>query len=242
MFQRAVRLFARARRNRACRSRVRANVELALRIPRTPFPASAFPRTAAPRRAQTLSQVTLPFDDGALVAQTLAGRSEAFEELVTRYDRAVYHLSLKTLRDPEEAKDATQEAFFKAYRGLATFRPGAKFSTWLFSIAYHACCDRIARRKRYTDAELPDRADPAPGPEAVVLARGEAGMLRAAIDELPEKYRIVITLYHLQGKHYEEIAQVLELPMGTVKTHLFRAKELLRRRLAGDPCGGEEMR
>ncbi len=227
-------MFQCTQRNRAHPSRVRANVELAL----------SFPGTAIPLGRHAVARVTLPVDDGTLVAQTLGGRSEAFEELVTRYDRAVYHLSLKTLRDAEEAKDATQEAFFKAYRGLATFRPGAKFSTWLFSIAYHACCDRIARRKRYTDAELPERADPSPGPEAVVLARDQAGMLRAAIDELPEKYRIAITLYHLQGKQYEEIAQVLELPMGTVKTHLFRAKELLRRKLGGlqDAYSEEDLR
>ena len=169
--------------------------------------------------------------DGSLVAETLTGRTEAFGTLVERYDRAVYNLALRTLRDPEEAKDATQEAFFKAFRSLRTFRPDAKFSTWILSIAYHACCDRLSRRKRYTGDELPDRADPSPGPEAVALREDESRRLRAAIDALPDKYRAVVTLYHLQGRQYEEIAKVLELPMGTVKTHLFRAKELLRKRL-----------
>jgi RNA polymerase sigma-70 factor (ECF subfamily) len=172
-------------------------------------------------------------DDASLIAATLAGRSEAFGTLVERYDRAVYNLCLRTMRDAEEAKDATQEAFFKAFRALRTFRPEAKFSTWIFSIAYHACCDRLARRKRFADGELPDRADPGPGPEAQAERGDEARVLRAAIDALPEKYRAVITLYHLQGRQYDEIAEVLKLPMGTVKTHLFRAKELLRRRLAG---------
>ncbi len=219
-------MFHAAPRNSSRRSRVRAGVELAL----------TFPRSALGPRPWAVARVIEPLDDGTLVAQALGGRNDAFEELVSRYDRAVYHLSLKTLRNADDAKDATQEAFFRAYRSLGTFRPGAKFSTWLFSIAYHACCDRIARRKRYTDAEIADGADPAPGPEAVVMARNEARMLRAAIDELPEKYRVVITLYHLQGRQYEEIAKVLDLPMGTVKTHLFRAKELLRRKLA-DPAG-----
>jgi RNA polymerase sigma-70 factor (ECF subfamily) len=175
--------------------------------------------------------------DAELVARTLAGRTDAFGTLVERYDRAVYNLSLRTLRNTEEAKDAAQEAFFKAFRSLRTFRPEAKFSTWVFSIAYHACCDRLAQRKRYTDADLPDRADPGLGPEDEAERSDEARLLRAAIDDLPEKYRVVIALYHLQGKHYEEIAQVLDLPMGTVKTHLFRAKELLRRRLSADPEG-----
>ncbi len=172
-------------------------------------------------------------DDASLVAATLTGRSEAFGTLVERYERAVFNLCLRTTRDFEEAKDATQEAFFKAFRALRTFRPESKFSTWIFAIAYHGCCDRLARRKRFSDAELPDRADPAPGPEVLAERSSETAALRAAIDELPEKYRAVITLYHLQGRQYEEIARVLDLPMGTVKTHLFRAKELLRRRLSG---------
>jgi len=174
-------------------------------------------------------------DDASLVALALAGQAEAFGTLVERYDRAVYNLCLRTLRDSEEAKDAAQEAFFKAFRGLRTFRPGAKFSTWIFSIAYHACCDRLNRKRRFSDAEIPDRADPGPGPAAQVEQLDDASRLRAAIDRLPEKYRTVITMYHLQGHQYEEIARVLDLPMGTVKTHLFRAKEQLRK-LIGDPA------
>ncbi len=170
-------------------------------------------------------------EDGDLVAMTLGGNPEAFSLLVARYDRAVYHLAYRTLHDVEEAKDATQEAFFKAYRSLRTFKTGAKFSTWIFSIVYHACCDRLNRRKRYSNEELPDRADPGAGPEREAIALDEARRLRAAIDALPEKYRTVITLYHLQSMQYEEIAEVLGLPMGTVKTHLFRAKEQLRKLL-----------
>jgi len=171
--------------------------------------------------------------DGDLVALSLRGNPDAFATLVQRYDRAVYHLAYRTLHDVEEARDVAQEAFFKAYRSLRTFKPGSKFSTWIFAIAYHACCDRLSRRKRYSNEELPERADASPGPEAQAIALDEARRLRAAIDALPEKYRTVITLYHLQNKQYEEIAQVLDLPMGTVKTHLFRAKEHLRKLLAG---------
>lgn len=170
--------------------------------------------------------------DAALVTMTLGGNPEGFSLLVSRYERAVYHLAYRTLRDAEESRDAVQEAFFKAYRSLRTFRLDAKFSTWIFSITYHACCDRLSRRKRYSNEELPERADSSPGPEREAIAADEARRLRAAIDALPEKYRTVVTLYHLQGKQYEEIAQVLDLPLGTVKTHLFRAKEQLRKILA----------
>ena len=176
-------------------------------------------------------------DDQTLVADTLAGRTEAFGTLVERYDRAIYHLAYRTLHDQEEARDVAQEAFFKAYRSLRTFKPGAKFSTWLFAITYHACCDRLSRRRRYSNDELPDRADSAAGPETQAIATDEAQRLRQAIAALPEKYRTVITLYHLQGRQYEEIAQVLGVPMGTVKTHLFRAKEQLRKILNQETAG-----
>lgn len=176
--------------------------------------------------------------DDELIAAVLAGNPEAFGTLVERYDRAVYHLAYRTLREVEDAKDATQEAFLKAYRALHTFRPGAKFATWIFTITYHACCDRLNRRKRMSRDELPDRADPTAGPEQQTEAADDAVRLRAAIEALPEKYRTVITLFHLQGKQYEEIAEVLGLPMGTVKTHLFRAKDLLRKALSDSIAEG----
>jgi RNA polymerase sigma-70 factor (ECF subfamily) len=185
---------------------------------------------AEPRAQPIASAIPLTTDD-ELIAAAASGQSEAFGVLIERYERAIYHLCLRTLRDGEEAKDATQEAFFKAFRATRTFRRGAKFSTWIFTIAYRACCDRLARRKRYCGDELPERADPAAGPQEQAESADEARRLRAAIDALPEKYRTVITLFHLQNKQYEEIAQVLDLPLGTVKTHLFRAKESLRKAL-----------
>jgi RNA polymerase sigma-70 factor (ECF subfamily) len=166
--------------------------------------------------------------DDELIALALAGRGDAFGRLVARYERAVYHLAYRTLREVEDAKDAVQEAWIKAYRALASFRPGAKFATWIFTICYRVCCDRLAKRNRFTGDEPVDYADPAPGPERSYEAAEDAARLRAAIEALPEKYRVVITLFHLQGKQYEEIAAVLDLPLGTVKTHLFRAKDLLR--------------
>jgi RNA polymerase sigma-70 factor (ECF subfamily) len=188
-------------------------------------------------RAEAIAAAPPLITDDELVAAAVGGQGQAFGTLVERYDRAVYHLAYRTLHDSEEAKDATQEAFFKAFRALRTFRPGAKFSTWILTIAYHACCDRLARRKRFSGDELPDRADPAAGPQEQAESADQARRLRAAIDALPEKYRTVITLFHLQNKQYEEIAQVLDLPMGTVKTHLFRAKDLLRKALEEDELG-----
>ena len=178
--------------------------------------------------------------DQDLVAGALAGDGEAFGVLVERYERAVYNLCLRMLRNVEDAKDASQESFFKAYRSLRTFKLGAKFSTWILTIAYNASCDRLSKRKHDSGAELTDRADLGPGPAEETERADEARRLRRAIDSLPEKYRAVITLYHLQGLQYDEIALILGLPMGTVKTHLFRGKELLRKRLNGEPEDDEE--
>ncbi len=187
---------------------------------------SSIPR-ATPRKVTAVART-----DDDLIALTLSGRGEAFGELVERYERAVYHLAFRTLREVEEAKDATQEAWIKAYRALASFRPGAKFATWIFTICYRVCCDRLAKRKRFTGDEPPDFADPGDGPERAYETAEDVARLRAAIAALPEKYRVVITLFHLQGQQYEEIAAVLGLPLGTVKTHLFRAKDLLRAALS----------
>lgn len=178
--------------------------------------------------------------DQDLVTGTLAGNGQDFEVLVGRYERAVYNLALRMLRNAEDAKDATQEAFFKAYRSLRTFKTGAKFSTWILAIAYNASCDRLAKRRHFSNSEIPERADPGPGPAEQTEREDEAERLRRTIDALPDKYRAVITLYHLQGKQYDEIATILGVPMGTVKTHLFRAKELLRRRLNEEPEDDEE--
>ncbi len=193
-------------------------------------------------RAEPIASAPPNVADDELIAAAVSGQSQAFGVLVERYERAAYHLAFRTLRDTDEAQDATQEAFFKAYRALRTFRPGAKFSTWIFTIVYRVCCDRLARRKHYSDEALPDRADPSAGPQEQAESADEARRLRAAIDALPEKYRTVITLFHLQNKHYEEIAEVLGLPMGTVKTHLFRAKDLLRKALADDVATAGEHR
>jgi RNA polymerase sigma-70 factor (ECF subfamily) len=173
--------------------------------------------------------------DGALIAAAAGGAGDAFAALVERYERAVYHLALRTLRDVEDAKDAAQETWVKAYRALGGFRPGARFSTWILTICYRVCCDRLAQRRRRSDADVPDLADPGAGPERAYELADDAARLRRAVDALPEKYRVAITLFHLEGNHYEEIAAILGLPLGTVKTHLFRAKELLRTMLTESP-------
>ena len=133
-----------------------------------------------------------PVEDADVVAQVLAGRPDAFGVLVERYDRAVYHLALRTLRDPEEAKDATQETFFKAFRSLHTYRPQKRFSTWISRSATTPRWTGSTSAARVSGDEMPDRADPAPGPESVALMRSEARELQAAVEalagEIPDRH------------------------------------------------------
>jgi RNA polymerase sigma-70 factor (ECF subfamily) len=175
-------------------------------------------------------------DDRTLARQAQRGDQEAFATLVTRHQRYVYNLAYRLLHDPQEAEDLAQEAFLRAWRGLAGFRGDSKFTTWLYRIVTNLCYNRLPRLRRQlceTDpAELETVASPsAPDPPSMVEAAERSAFLHRQIASLPEKYRLVITLFYLQELSYDEIAGVLDLPLGTVKTHLYRARERLQRQI-----------
>ena len=173
-----------------------------------------------------------------LIRQAQAGDREAFGQLVERHQHYVYNLALRVVGDEREAEDLAQEAFVRAWLALANFRRESRFSTWLFRIVTNLCYNRLPRLRRELLelgedclADLPGEAahshDPAAGVEAVELH----SHLHRQIDELPESYRMLIVLRYQQELSYEEIARVTSLPLGTVKTGLFRARERLRQAL-----------
>jgi len=177
-------------------------------------------------------------DDRVLVRRAQQGDQAAFAELVTRHQRYVYNLAYRLLRETGEAEDLAQEAFLRVWRGLGNFRGEARFTTWLYRIVTNLCYNRLASlRRQLLDAgeggvdalALPSDGDP----PAVVEVAERRAFLHRQIVALPDKYRLVITLFYLQEFSYQEIAQVLDLPLGTVKTHLFRARERLKRQLQG---------
>jgi RNA polymerase sigma-70 factor (ECF subfamily) len=175
-------------------------------------------------------------DDKALVRQAQRGNPEAFAELVTRHQRYVYNLAYRLLQDTDEAEDLAQEAFLRAWRGLDNFRGEARFTTWLYRIVTNLCYNRLhSLRRQLVDADVDDvdsLASPLDQePPAVVEAAERRAFLHRHIADLPAKYQVVITLFYLQEFSYQEIAQVLDLPLGTVKTHLFRARERLKRQI-----------
>jgi RNA polymerase sigma-70 factor (ECF subfamily) len=181
-------------------------------------------------------------DDRAIVVAVLGGQQHRFAELVTRYQSQIVNYVCRMLGNYEDAVDLSQDVFLKAYSALGSYKPQYPFAAWLFRIARNAAIDEIRKRRLVTvslDApvELEDgsvgREVESPGldPEDAYLGVEFADRVSAAIDELPEKYREAIILRHAADLSYDEIAEALELPLGTVKTRIFRARDALRRSL-----------
>ena len=175
-------------------------------------------------------------DDKALVKRAQQGDQEAFAELVIRHQRYVYNLAYRLLRDTDEAEDLAQEAFLRAWRGLGGFRGEAKFTTWLYRVVTNLCYNRLnGLRRQLVDVNADDvdlLASPSDeDPPMAAEAAERRAFLHRQIAALPDKYQLVITLFYLQEFSYQEIAQVLDLPLGTVKTHLYRARERLKQQL-----------
>jgi RNA polymerase sigma-70 factor (ECF subfamily) len=184
--------------------------------------------------------------DQDLVRAALGGSEQAFRALVERYQRGVFSLVTRLLMNRQDAEDVAQEAFVKAFTRLDTYDPGYKFSNWLFKIAHNTALDTLRKRAaepRVVESETTDPSEPvrdqlsmlpdtrtrAPDEEAA-MAELRANIDRALARMRPE-YRAVVVLRHLEGRDYEDMAEILGLPLGTVKTFLFRARRELARHL-----------
>jgi RNA polymerase sigma-70 factor (ECF subfamily) len=183
-------------------------------------------------------------EDSAIIAEALAGDDRAYQRLMDKYHDAIFNFIYRMVHDRVQVEDLTQEAFIKAFASLKRFNEEYAFSTWLYKIATNNCIDFIRKKKLqmfsidkpieakdgdYT-FELPDETYE---PDKGLIADQRAAMLQEAINGLPEKYRTVIRLRHVEERSYEEIAKQLKLPIGTVKAHIFRARELLYKQLRG---------
>jgi RNA polymerase sigma-70 factor (ECF subfamily) len=172
--------------------------------------------------------------DAELVTRARRGDEAAFEQLVLRHQRYVFNLAYRVLSDYAEAEDVTQEAFVRVWRGLSGFRGQARFTTWLYRIVHNLCLNRLPRlRRELLQTEPLEEVLPTPDPSPADLfdVRERLAFLHAQLDQMPEKYRLVLTLRYLQHLSYAEVAAALDVPMGTVKTHIHRARQLLQERL-----------
>ncbi len=177
-------------------------------------------------------------DEARLVAASQCGDQDAFAQLVQRHQRRVFSLVFRMLQHYDEASEVTQEAFLAAWQGLPSFRGDARFSTWLYRIAYNCSLKQLEQRKRDCALQTSLRVEQALAPtgeqesvDARLEIRARLEFVQEQLSQLPAKYRIVLILRHLQDMSYEEMAEMLKVPIGTIKTHLFRARNLLKERL-----------
>ena len=185
--------------------------------------------------------------DQEVVLLARSGREAAYRELIRRYERPVFALLFRMVRDRELAEDLSQETFVKALNAIESYRPEFKFSSWIFKIANNAAIDHLRRRELDTlsldgspHAETPEAMQATAlqigarqeSPLDTVEARELGSEIEAAIGRLRPEYRSCILLRHVEGRAYEEIAEILDLPLGTVKTYIHRARNELRVALA----------
>ncbi len=195
--------------------------------------------------ALTKAQLDSRSEDSKLIHAAIKGDQEAYKRLMKKYHTSLSHLIYKLVHDREEIEDLTQEAFIKAFASLKNFNEEYAFSTWLFKIATNNAIDYLRKKKLAAFSinkpleseesdymfELPDSTYE---PDKDIIQRQRSEFINEAINSLPEKYRKVILLRHKEERDYSEIAKMLKLPIGTVKAHIFRARELLYKKLRSE--------
>ncbi len=182
-------------------------------------------------------------EDRKLVAAAKKGDNQAFQKLLKKYRKSVYYMLLKMVKNADDAEDLTQEAFAKAFNSIEKFDSKYAFSTWLFRIATNNCIDFIRKKRVQTvSIDTPVEGDDGSNmrfdvrdedldPNEAMLKEQRRLYLNMAIERLPEKYKILVELRYFRELSYEEVAQELQIPLGTVKAQLFRARELLNQEL-----------
>ncbi|HXF44831.1 MAG TPA: RNA polymerase sigma factor RpoE [Burkholderiaceae bacterium] len=181
--------------------------------------------------------------DQVLVERIQRGDKRAFELLVAKYQRKIFRLLSRLIRDPAEIEDVAQEAFIKAYRALPSFRGESAFYTWLYRIAINTAKNYLVAQGRRAPTTTETEFDEAESfeegeqlrdvatPEAVLLSKQVAAAVNRAIEKLPEDLRTAIVLRELEGLSYEEIAESMNCPIGTVRSRIFRAREAIANEL-----------
>ena len=180
--------------------------------------------------------------DYELIDEAIDGNEASYGIIMERYKNSLHGIIYRMVRNQEETQDLVQEAFIKAYKALRTFNKQYSFSTWLFKIASNNCIDHLRKKRLSTisiDAPIEtmdgsitqDIPDSTYNPEKDIIRNEVINTIHHTIDQLPKKYREVINLRHKQDRSYEEIAKELDLPIGTVKARIFRAREILKKSL-----------
>jgi len=185
-----------------------------------------------------MSRVDETGEGRELVGRVVAGEAKAFEEFIASYQRLVSHMVFRMIDNRHDREDICQEVFLSIYEHLPGFRFDAKLSTWVAKVAYNRCLTHVQKMKVPVWSDFADEEgyfDTAPSseknPQECAEEQDLSARLHEEIARLPIVYRTVLTLYHMDEMSYQEIGDVMQVPEGTVKSHLFRARKLLRERL-----------
>ncbi|GHV84218.1 RNA polymerase subunit sigma-24 [Spirochaetia bacterium] len=170
--------------------------------------------------------------DEMIVCEIISGHKEQFRILVERHERAVRGLGMSFFHNPEESADFAQEVFLKAFRNLKQFEAKSRFSTWLYRVAWTTGLNSVNRKKEFTSLADYDSESFYPTPEGEFIREVVRNAVKKAVSELPDKFRVCIDLFFFYDRTYEEIELITGFPVNTVKSHVFRAKKLLREKLA----------
>ncbi|HZJ83767.1 MAG TPA: sigma-70 family RNA polymerase sigma factor [Clostridia bacterium] len=166
--------------------------------------------------------------ESQLIDRFKEGDFTAFEELIYLFDKKIYNYCYRMTNNPNDAEDLAQEVFIKVYRSLKSFREDSKFSTWIYRIAYNTCIDEYRRKKIKVLSLNKNIPSPEPLPEDRVIYREEKDLIEKCIAEMKPNYKSAIILRDIQGYSYEEIAGISNIPIGTVKSNISRARGILR--------------
>lgn len=193
------------------------------------------------RREERLLPLRMTSTDEELVARSIRGDTESFNQLVLRWERPIYALAYRTIGREEDARDVCQETFLRAFRALPGFRGQAKFSSWLYRIALNLCRDWMRRERRAPIVQAPEgvdlmdlaaAAEPSESIEDLVARKDMAELVERAMARLPDEQRTAIVLKEYHGLTFQEIADVVGCPLSTVKTRLYQGLTVLRREMA----------
>lgn len=173
--------------------------------------------------------------DEAIMARVQKGETQLLEMLIKRYERALFAYAQRIVQQRSAAEDAFQETFLRVFRNRAQYRAGSSFRPWLYTICLNACRDSLRKRSRRPESELEKAAyalsDGQPGPDTLSAQTALAERIRLAVEALPEKQRDVFLLSYYQQLQYPEISEILEIPVGTVKSRMFHASKFLAEQL-----------
>ncbi|MDR2078519.1 MAG: sigma-70 family RNA polymerase sigma factor [Treponema sp.] len=177
-------------------------------------------------------------DDRMIVNRILAGERDLFRFLINRHQQPVYAMGLSFFRNSEDAADFVQDVFLKTFRNLSSFEGRSRFSTWLYKIAYNTAVNGISRRREYRTLVEEDQVQDRETPERQALRSVIRTAISGAVKELPERYRVCVDLFFFYDRSYQEIEVITGYPVNTIKSHVFRAKKLLREELEDYIEGG----